>query len=331
MDQNPKKTTIYDLAKLAGTSAGTVSAVLNGSWKKRRISAQMAQRVQRVADEHGYAVNMQASALRKERSGIIGMVVPIYDNRFFSSITENFERMAREMGYFPITTCTHRDPDLEMRAVRTMLHYQAEYVICTGSTDPDSLHELCAKAGVPTLNLDLPGRRSASVISDNHDGALQLARKLLDDVAGECRMLFVGGEASDHNTKERIRGFMQAHAERGIMVGDEQIVTCGYEAHKARQAMETILASGHESYNAMFINSTISLEGVTQALSQSGQLHHGSRVVGCFDWDPLVAVLRPEIAMVKQDVETMLAELFELIRTGHHVQPRTIEVPPILT
>lgn len=258
------------------------------------------------------------------------MILPIYDNRFFSSITQTFERMARDMGYFPITTCTHRDPELEKQAVRTMLLYQAEYVICTGSTDPDSLHDLCAKAGVPALNLDLPGKKSASVISDNFSGALQLTRKLLSDTHGPCHMLFIGGEGSDHNTKERIRGFRQAHAERDLQVADDQIITCGYEAAKAKEAVEALIEADRISHNAMFVNSTISLEGVTEALSQSGDLNLPCMIVGCFDWDPLVAVLRPEITMVKQDVEKMLAELFNLIRAGGDRTPRTIQVPTIL-
>jgi DNA-binding LacI/PurR family transcriptional regulator len=33
-----KKITIYDLAELSGVSASAVSAILNGNWKKRRIS-----------------------------------------------------------------------------------------------------------------------------------------------------------------------------------------------------------------------------------------------------------------------------------------------------
>ncbi len=290
----------------------------------------MANKVRRLAKERGYAVNMQASALRKERSGIIGMILPIYDNRFFSSITQNFERLAREMGYFPITTCTHRDPALELQAVRTMLLYQAEYIICTGSTDPDQLYDLCAKVGVPTLNIDLPGNKSVSVISDNYSGALQLTHKLIDDVQGTCRMLFIGGQPTDHNTKERIRGFRQAHIERGLPIDESQIIPCGYEAPKAKEAIKALFGNGFESYNAMFINSTISLEGVTQALSDAGNLHSPDMAVGCFDWDPLVAVLKPEITMVKQDVEKMLSELFALIRSGTHQGARIIQIPPIL-
>jgi len=85
-----KRTTIYDLAELAGTSASAVSAVLNGNWKKRRISSQLAEKIMKIAEEQGYALNMQASQLRREKSHIIGMIVPKYDNRYFGSIVELF-------------------------------------------------------------------------------------------------------------------------------------------------------------------------------------------------------------------------------------------------
>ncbi len=174
-----KRTTIYDLAHLAGTSASAVSAVLNGNWKKRRISSQLAEKITRIAEEQGYALNMQASLLRREKSKIIGMIVPKYDNRYFGSIVEMFEAMARERGLFPIITCTRRDPDLEIEAARTMLSYQCDWMVATGATDPDRITEICAAAGVGSLNLDLPGSRAPSVISDNYAGARELTLRVL--------------------------------------------------------------------------------------------------------------------------------------------------------
>ena len=38
-----RKSTIYDLAELADVSASTVSAVLNGNWRERRIAEATAQ------------------------------------------------------------------------------------------------------------------------------------------------------------------------------------------------------------------------------------------------------------------------------------------------
>ena len=46
-----KKITIYDLAELSGVSASAVSAILNGNWKKRRISAKLAEKVQTMIND----------------------------------------------------------------------------------------------------------------------------------------------------------------------------------------------------------------------------------------------------------------------------------------
>lgn len=332
--RSAKKTTIYDLAELAGTSASAVSAVLNGNWKKRRISIQLAQKITRIAEEQGYAVNMQASLLRREKSKIIGMIVPKYDNRYFGSIVETFEKMARDRGLFPIITCTLRDPAMEIEAARTMLSYQVEWLVSTGATDPDRITDLCSTIGAHSLNLDLPGTKAPSVISDNFGGARELTRRILANSArrlGEARpLLFIGGRGTDHNTLERVRGFRAAHADMGVAVNERHILACGYAPEKAQDALQALAASNGQLPIGMFVNSTISLEGVMRWIKHSGHYGEGRPLIGCFDWDPFVAILGDDIEMVRQDVQGMLAATFQIIDAG--TSPNAlIEVPPIFT
>ncbi|MFQ6554137.1 LacI family DNA-binding transcriptional regulator [Aestuariibius insulae] len=321
-----KRITIYDLAMLAEASPSTVSAVLSGNWRKRRISERMAQRIQELARQHGYALNMQARALRKERSGIIGMIVPMYDNRYFSSIAQTFEQMARARGLLPIVTSTQRDPALEAEAASAMLAYQVETLICTGTTDPDQIHDLCAAAGVPTLNLDLPGTKAASVISDNYAGALTLTRQALATAKGEGQFIFLGGRATDHNTRERIRGFLDAHTEQGLSVDPANILTGGYAADKAYEALSHHLASTGRLPPGLFVASTITLEGVVRFFGDHPDLNMTELSIACFDWDPFVAVLGKNIFMVRQDVTAMMRHIFDLV-DGRAEAPTLIEVP----
>ncbi|MEB6334097.1 LacI family DNA-binding transcriptional regulator [Serratia rhizosphaerae] len=312
-----KKTTIYDLAALSGVSASAVSAILNGSWKKRRISASLAEKVTRIAEEQGYAVNRQASLLRSARSKTIGMIVPKYDNRYFGSIVEKFEEMARERGLFPVITCTRRDPALEAEAAKTMLSWQVDCMIVTGATDPDRIAEICANAGVPALNLDLPGSRAPSVISANFDGARALTRRLLQHSPANAPLLFIGGRGGDHNTRERLRGFLAAHQEAGLTVPETHILLCGYRAEKAEAALANYFHGHRDAQSGFFVNSTISLEGVVRFLSGQGMLRgEPRRAMGCFDWDPFVAMLGDDIMMVKQDVGAMMTEVFRQVESG---------------
>lgn len=327
-----KKTTIYDLAELAGTSASAVSSVLNGSWKKRRISSQLADKIMRIADEQGYMLNMQASLLRRDKSKIIGMIVPKYDNRYFGSIAERFETMARARGLFPIITCTSRDAELEIEAARAMLSYQVGWLVATGATDPDKITDACMAAGVRSINLDLPGSKAPSVISDNFAGARELTRRILANcerkLGNVSPLLFIGGRGSDHNTAERVRGFRQAHEDIGLAVDKRYIRTCGYAPEKAEKALQALYAAEGELPRGMFINSTISLEGVVHWVRKSGHCDQGAPLMGCFDWDPFVALLGDDIEMVRQDVPTMLNAVFDIIDQDASSDTR-IEIPVI--
>lgn len=324
-----KRPTIYDLAKIAGTSPSAVSSILNGNWQKRRISAATAERVSQIAVEQGYAVNLQASLLRRERSHIIGMIVPKYDNRYFGAIAERFEAMARARGLFPVITCTQRDPELEFEAARQLVSYQAETLVVTGATDPDRIAEFCAAAGVRTINLDLPGHKAPSIISDNFGGARDLTRLLLrrsTEYFGEAPPLwFIGGRRNDHNTTERLRGFRAAHDEIGHPFSEERVLIPGYSPERVYPAMNGLDFSRP---TGIFVNSTITLDGVIRWLTDNAP--QDAVRLACFDWDPFAALLPQNVGMTEQDVDGMLEHLFRVIAAENVDQAEEIKLPCLL-
>lgn len=313
-DEVSKRPTIYDIAILAGTSPSAVSSVLNGTWKKRRISVKLADHVSRVAEEQGYTTNIQASVLRRARSNIIGMIIPKYDNRYFGAIAERFEARARGEGLFPVVTCTQRDPALEFEAAKELISYQVETLVATGATDPERITRICQAAGVRSINLDLPGAGAPSVISDNYAGAMDLTDVLLDrckeDLGWQGPLTFVGGRLSDHNTAERLRGFIDAQKRRGIDSNEANVLALGYSAENSENALISCDLNGPMG---LFINSTISLEGVMRWYRRQAPAQSDLIRFGCFDWDPFGEFLPGNVGMVQQDVETMLDRTFELI------------------
>jgi LacI family transcriptional regulator, fructose operon transcriptional repressor len=171
-----------------------------------------AKRVERLALLHKLTVNRQASGLRTGKSGLIGMLIPLHDNRFFSALAQVFERLARERRSYPIVVTTLRDPHLEVETVNALISYRIEYLVVTGATDPDSVSRACRHHGVAHVNVDLPGTSAASVISDNYRGTEQLTKALIARSrplrsGKRNRAYFLGGIASDCATRRRIQGF----------------------------------------------------------------------------------------------------------------------------
>ena len=335
-----KRSTIYDLASQAGTSASTVSAILNGTWRQRRVSSETAQRVLALAHKLKYTVNRQASGLRRKRSGLIGMMIPMHDNRFFSAMSQTFEKLARQRHLYPLVVSTLRDPKLELETARTLISYQIESLLITGATDPDSVSRLCAHHGVAHVNVDLPGTLAPSVISNNLWGAQMLTQQLvqrsrpLADLPAthpRQRLYFLGGIATDYATAQRIRGFcdvLQVASPEAVL--PEQINPCGYEAERAEAAVADLHEKLQGLPRALFVNSTIALEGVVRFLNRLPRAAMNHCVLGCYDWDPFASALSWPVLMVKQDTGKLMAKAFDLLDTDQLDPALQIQIAPSL-
>ena len=330
-----RKATIYDLAKLADVSASTVSAVLSGNWRERRIADDTAQRISALAAKHAFTVNRQASGLRTSRSGLIGMIIPLHDNRFFSGMAQAFEKLARQRHLYPIVVSTLRDTRLELETVRTLISYRVESMLVAGATDPDAISGVCRGHGVAHVNVDLPGTQAMSVISDNFWGAQQLTEALIARSKAvrsgkRNRPYFLGGLASDHATRRRIDGFSEVVRRRLHELDPSQIDACGYEADLAEAAVAALHRRLGGLPRALFVNSTIALEGVVRFLKTLPADELERCAFGCYDWDPFAGMLTFPVLMVRQDGEGLLQEAFRVIDAGTYNEPRVIEIKPKL-
>lgn len=329
------KATIYDLARLANVSATTVSVVLSGKWRTRRIGEETAQRVLAFAAEHSFSVNRQASGLRTSRSGLIGIIIPLHDNRFFSGMSQTFEKLARQRHLYPIVVSTLRDVKLELETVRTLISYRVECLVVAGATDPDSISDVCRLHGIVHVNVDLPGTKTTSVISDNYWGAQQLTSALIGKArpqrsAARNRPYFVGGLATDHATQRRMQGFSDEVSAKLGELRPEQVSACGYEPDLAEAQVAAMYRRLKGLPSALFVNSTIALEGVVRFLKTLPPGELEACTFGCYDWDPFAGMLAFPLMMVRQNVDGLMEQAFAVLDAGEPMEPRVIEVRPIL-
>jgi LacI family fructose operon transcriptional repressor len=181
----------------------------------------------------------------------------------------------------------------------------------------------------------LPGTKAASVISDNYWGAQQLTRGLIDQSHAvrsrqRNKPYFLGGIATDYATRRRMEGFADVVKARFGRVDPEQIDACGYEADLAEAAVRSLYARLGGLPRALFINSTIALEGVVRFLKTLSAEELGRCAFGCYDWDPFASVLSFPLLMVRQNVEGLLHEAFRIIDAKSFAEKRLIEIKPEL-
>ncbi len=91
-----RKVTLKDIAKDLNLSPSTVSRALNGY---PSLSEDTIQMVKEYAEKHNYVPNTMAVNFRKNRTSILGMIVPQIVHHFFSTTISGAMETAKKHGY----------------------------------------------------------------------------------------------------------------------------------------------------------------------------------------------------------------------------------------
>lgn len=179
---------IADVAKLAGVSTATVSAVINGV---DTVKPKTKRRVLAAVEKLNYQPNLYARSLARGRSRMLGVIVSALDNRFFAEIAQIAETNALENGYQVLISSTHYSMDRLRSAVRQMIGMRVDgLIIMTSEFDPDVL-EMLKSRKVPVVFEDVGTvDPTTSNMRVDYEGGIQRAMRTLVEM-GHTRILFV--------------------------------------------------------------------------------------------------------------------------------------------
>ncbi len=96
-----RRVTLKHVAEASGLGITTVSDVLNGPEAGRaRYSRETREKVERVVRELGYTVDRAAQALRRGRSGVVGLLLTRHlHDAFFGLVVDRVEQLLRDRGF----------------------------------------------------------------------------------------------------------------------------------------------------------------------------------------------------------------------------------------
>lgn len=321
MKRDGTRPTIHDIARASGSSASTVSAALNGTWKERRIRAETVRQIKAFAADLGYSANLQARGLRKAKSGLVGMILPVHDSRFFSSISQHFATEVRRRGLCPVIVSSRRDPAEEVQSVEALRSYSVDSLFIAGATDPDGLSNICRQYDLPHVFIDLPSSHSPSVVGDNAEGAAILTRKIIElmprvEDAGRGKIYFLGGVANNYASGLRLAAFREVVTAAFGTVSPSQILACGYAPANAAREVEKLMARIGGLPAGLFVNSISAFEGVLSHFAHLPAEAFAETAIGCYDYDPFGAFLQFPVHMVSQNTAELVRRAFALLDDG---------------
>lgn len=294
------KTTLEDLARLAGVSISTVSRALND---QPLISTRTKQRIWALAREHDYPfrASMPISPIGAE--GSIAIVTPFTRGRplplshpFFLELLASIGEAARARDCdFTVSHIAAATYDDLVRATTTS---RASGVIFLGQAAlHDAFNRLAdTEARFVVWGAHLAGQRYRSVGSDNLLGGrratLHLARR------GRKRILFLGG--NDPEAIQRRRGYSEGLEQAGLEADAQLVAQVEFELESAEAATSRLLEKGIE-FDGVFAASDLIALGAMKALRRAGlSAPEDISVVG-YDDMLLARLSTPALTTVRQD------------------------------
>ncbi|TPG42453.1 LacI family transcriptional regulator [Sphingomonas koreensis] len=314
-----------ELAALAGLSSSTISRALSGHWS---INEQTRERVQALAQEHGYKPNQLARNLRLQRTQAIGLVLPLghetgqhLTDPFFLTLLGHLadELVARDYELTLSRVIPHDDQWLD----RVVDSGRIDGLILIGQSDQMAVIERVAARYRPLViwGASLPGSQQMTVGSDNREGGRLAARHLID--IGRKRLLFLGN-IDPPEFAQRLAGFRSAvEAAEGVSGTVEPLHMTFDDAYAG---VADYLAR-HGPPDGIVAASDVVAISAMRALAEAGfKTPEDVAVVG-YDDVTLAAHTMPGITTIRQDIAIgarMLVEmLFDRI-AGRPTQPHIL-------
>lgn len=148
-------TTLKDVAELAGTTVGTVSYVLNGK-KDRYISEETKTKVLEAAKKLNYIKCNGASSLKGKDQKLVGILIPQFENQFFTRIVMAAEEVFVSEGYDMIICDTYDKPEREKEIIRRLLAQRVDGLIVTPTKKGEENTRLIRQIGMKMVIVDRP-------------------------------------------------------------------------------------------------------------------------------------------------------------------------------
>ena len=294
------KSTITDVAKLAGVSIKTVSRVIN---MEESVTEETQQKVSKAIKQLNYQPNHAARNLKGTNSYTLGFV---YDNPnayYIIEMQEGILAECRERGYeLLIHPCKASQvniiSEIKSMAKRSQL---AGLVISPPLSEPPEV-----LAAIEELNLSyvriIPGSHdseesSPCVFVHDQDAAYKITEHLIEQ--GHRDIAFIGGDKGHRSTDERLHGYLAALKAHNIAVNPDFVIDGQYTFDSGATEAKKLLNLSHKPSAIFCCNDEIAAGALFAARLDGYQVPQQLAIAG-FEDSPFSRQTWPQLTTAAQ-------------------------------
>ncbi len=303
--------TIHDIARELNISASTVSRALNNN---PRISLKTKEKIKAVAEQLGYRPNTLASNLRNKKSNTIGIVVPLINRHFFSSVISGAEDVAYKAGYTVVISQSNDLAAKEINIVQSMFSNRVDGLIISIAMQTDTFGhlKLFSNKHIPLVFFDrvVPEIETDKIVVDDFNGGFRVTQHLINQ--GYKRIGHIAGPQNLMTYFDRKKGYTQALHKNNIPFDESLIVVNTLTSEDGKTAVKHLLNLLNPPDAIFCGNDTTALSVMIYLRDKGIRIPQDLGIVG-FSNEPFSKVVSPSISTIAQPGFEMGQKAAELI------------------
>ncbi|QBD75995.1 LacI family transcriptional regulator [Ktedonosporobacter rubrisoli] len=305
--------TLADIAEAAHVSVGTVSRVLNGRKGSIKISQATISRVMEAAQRLGYQPNPFATALRTQRTGVLGAILRDMGDPFLSKLARALQQAAHEQGFELLLGHADYDAQTAQRQLTLMLNRWFDGLLLLGNLPDDAtLLMMVQQSRTPCVAVASGAKTTVPLVAlDEERGALLGLEYLFH--LGHRRLAFVG--TIEHaGVSERLATFRHFVKDRGLEWHEGYEQCCAARTPgDATERLRQLLARPRPPTAIFCASDALALRAMSVAWQLGFHLPAQLSILG-FDDIEQAAESVPPLTTIRQPVSLMAQEAVSMLR-----------------
>ncbi len=317
-----RRSTLRDVARLAGVDPSIVSRVLNRD-PKLSVRPATSSRIIDAARRLAYQPNGLARGLRLQRTKTLAMLIPDITNPIYATIIRGAEQAALSHGHNLFICNTGDIAERELNAIRSVAEKRVDGVLIATARREDDLTTTLRTLHLPYVLVNRRGPGAAySVTTDDSAGAQLGVEHLI--VLGHRRIAHITGALGTDTAQRRLQGFRRAL--RAAALPDEMVVEGGFRYDAGFGAMQRLVRSDPRP-TAVFVANVVAALGALRAAKDAGiAVPAEISIMGFHDIlaaeqvDPAITTVRMPLDLMGRQAVALLIEIL----AGHEPPVRHI-------
>jgi LacI family transcriptional regulator len=292
-----QRSTLSEVAELAGVSPSTVSRILNGTAK---VNEAKVKKVNQAIKTLNFLPDPAARSLAGGKTMSVGVLTQFIDSPFYGEALRGIEDVLLKNHYAPLFVSGHWNAEEEFKRLQMLAQRKVDgIIVLTGRLSDQTLEQIADSIPLVVTGRQIYKENLFGIDFDHKEGMCLAVKHL--HALGHERIAFISGPLDHADAAQRLDGYKSELLSKSVSYDPKLVINGDFSEAGGYKAAQHLIES-RAQFSALIAANDQMAFGARLALQRAGfRVPEDISLVG-FDDLPHAAFTLPPLTTVKQPI-----------------------------